>query len=129
MIDVVYYSSTSGYTHRFVDKLNTTAHRIPLKKSDAPLQVTAPYLLIIPTYGGHAGERPVLPPIVRFLNDPANRALIKGVVSCGNRSFGSTFCLAGDVVAHKCGIEHLHRVELFGTSEEVASVQHIIDHL
>lgn len=129
MIDVVYYSSASEYTHRFVAKLECISHRIPLRNNQPAINVTAPYLLIVPTYGGDAGERPVLPQIIRFLNDPNNRIHLKGVVSCGNRNFGSTFCLAGDVIAQKCGIEHLHRVELLGTPEDVAVVQHLIEHL
>lgn len=128
-MDVVYYSSTSEYTHRFVAKLGGTAYRIPLRKADGELKATKPYLLIVPTYGGDAGERPVLPQIIKFLNDPYNRALIRGVVSCGNRNFGSTFCIAGDLISAKCKVPHLHRVELLGTGEDVEIVQRILTDL
>jgi len=131
-MDVVYYSSVSGNTKRFVESLdleNSEVHRIPLRKADALLEVTKPFVLIIPSYGGEAGERPVLPPIIRFLNNPANRALIVGVVCCGNTNFGATYCKAGIEVAAKCKVPLLAKVEIFGTPEQVSDVKSIIEHL
>lgn len=103
---IVYFSSTTENTHHFVHKLGLPSARIPIKKTDGPLTVTKPYVLICPTYGGgvsiHGGQpRPVPIQVIRFLNDPANRALIRGVISGGNTNFGADYGTAGDLISHK----------------------------
>lgn len=35
---------------------------------------------------------------IRFLNDPHNRQLIRGVIAAGNRNFGEAYGQAGDVI-------------------------------
>src|SRR5690606_35653965 len=52
MTDLVYFSSVSGNTHRFVQKLDRPALRIPLYPREEPLVVSEPYVLLVPTYGG-----------------------------------------------------------------------------
>lgn len=37
--------------------------------------------------------------MIRFLNDPHNRQLIRGVIAAGNRNFGEAFARAGDVIS------------------------------
>lgn len=123
MCDVVYFSTQSGNTRRFVEKLDVPAQRIPHSRNDAPLRVTRPYVLILPTYGDGDPRTAVPGPVIRFLNDPRNRALIQGVVAGGNTNFGAAFGLAGRVVAHKCEVPLLHRFELMGTPEDVAKVR------
>ena len=123
MCDVVYFSTQSGNTRRFVEKLDVPAQRIPRSRNDAPLRVTRPYVLILPTYGDGDPRTAVPGPVIRFLNDPRNRALIQGVVAGGNTNFGAAFGLAGRVVAHKCEVPLLHRFELMGTPEDVAKVR------
>ena len=49
---LVYFSSTSENTHRFVGKLGLPAVRIPLLPTDGPLRVDEEYVLVVPTYGG-----------------------------------------------------------------------------
>lgn len=120
---LVYFSSVSENTHRFVQKLGVAAHRIPLRAHDEPPRVTEPYVLLTPTYGGGDGRGAVPKQVVRFLNDAGNRALIRGVISAGNTNFGDSYCLAGDVVAAKCQVPHLDRFELLGTPEDVARVR------
>ena len=51
---VVYFSSATQNTRRFVDKLGLRSARIPLHRRDEPLVVDEPYVLICPTYGGGA---------------------------------------------------------------------------
>ena len=121
---IVYFSSTTENTHHFVHKLGLPSARIPIKKTDGPLTVTKPYVLICPTYGGgvsiHGGQpRPVPIQVIRFLNDPANRALIRGVISGGNTNYGT----AGDLISHKCHVPHLYRFELMGNDEDVTTVR------
>lgn len=124
---LTYFSSTTENTHRFVQKLDFPALRIPLRKTEPELFVHEPYVLIVPTYGGGAGmtgefSRPVPKQVIKFLNAESNRALLRGVIAAGNLNFGVDFCKAGDIVAAKCGVPYLYRFELMGTDEDVARV-------
>ena len=84
---VVYFSSATRNTERFVEKLDLPSKRIPLHKTEPPLVVDEPYVLICPTYGGGASisgatnTKPVPPQVIRFLNNPHNRNLIRNVTS------------------------------------------------
>ncbi len=79
--DLICFSSVSGNTARFVDKVDARrgarSARIPLHPADGPLKATAPYVLVLPTYGGGEGHGAVPKQVIRFLNDPDNRALIE----------------------------------------------------
>jgi len=119
---LVYFSSISGNTARFIDKLGLRAQRIPLYRGDEPLQVDEPYVLVTPTYGGGDGNGAVPKQVIRFLNDERNRRGIRGVISAGNTNFGAGFCIAGDIISRKCDVPHLYRLELFGTADDVARV-------
>ncbi|MHA2789730.1 class Ib ribonucleoside-diphosphate reductase assembly flavoprotein NrdI [Corynebacterium sp. S7] len=125
---VVYFSSVTENTRRFVDKLGLPARRIPIYRNDAPLVVNEPYVLVCPTYGGgaslnHENSRPVPKQVIRFLNDEHNRGLIRGVIAAGNSNFGPDYCVAGDVIAKKCDVPFLYRFELMGTPEDVHHVR------
>jgi len=123
---LVYFSSVSGNTARFVEKLGMRAVRIPLHQTDAALVVDEPFVLITPTYGGGQGrgeESGAVPKqVIRFLNDERNRSLLRGVISAGNTNFGEHFCLAGEIISRKCRVPHLYRLEVFGTPEDVDRV-------
>ncbi|WP_396655187.1 class Ib ribonucleoside-diphosphate reductase assembly flavoprotein NrdI [Microbacterium sp.] len=123
---LVYFSSVSGNTARFIEKLDLPARRIPLHRSEEPLVVDEPFVLVTPTYGGGQGrgeEKGAVPKqVIRFLNDERNRRHIRGVISAGNTNFGEAFCLAGEIVSRKCHVPHLYRLEVFGTSEDVERV-------
>ena len=123
MTDLVYFSSVSGNTDRFVQKLDRPALRIPLHAKDEPLVVTEPYVLLVPTYGGGPETRAVPKQVIRFLNDAENRANLRGVIAAGNSNFGATFGLAGDVISAKCGVPYLYRFELLGMDEDVDNVR------
>ena len=119
---LVYFSSRSGNTHRFVEKLGLPALRLPLE-SDAPIpRADQPYVLITPTYGGGEVKGAVPKPVIRFLNDEHNRALIRGVIASGNTNFGTAYALAGDIIAAKCAVPFLFRFELLGTAEDIDNV-------
>ena len=123
MTRIVYFSSASNNTARFVEKLDRPAARLPLRSGDPDIKADEPYVLIVPTYGGGNGEGAVPKQVIRFLNDPARRALIRGVIGTGNRNFGATFALAGRVIAGKCDVPLLDRIELAGTTNDVARVR------
>lgn len=121
---VVYFSSATENTRRFVDKLGLPSQRIPLRLSDEPLVVNEPYALVCPTYGGgaslnHQNSRPVPKQVIRFLNNEHNRSLIRAVISGGNSNFGTDFGKAGDVISAKCKVPYVYRYELMGTEEDV----------
>jgi protein involved in ribonucleotide reduction len=123
---LVFFSSVSGNTARFIEKLGMRAVRIPIRADEPPLIVDEPFVLVTPTYGGGQGrgeEKGAVPKqVIRFLNDERNRRLIRGVISAGNTNFGEHFCLAGDIVSRKCHVPHLYRLELFGTPDDVDRV-------
>lgn len=123
---LVYFSSVSENTHRFVQKLGYDATRIPLH---GRIRVDEPYVLVLPTYGGGQATPDInvggyVPKqVIAFLNDEHNRSLLRGVIAAGNTNFGAEFCYAGDVVSRKCGVPYLYRFELMGTEDDVAAVR------
>ncbi|WP_426181486.1 class Ib ribonucleoside-diphosphate reductase assembly flavoprotein NrdI [Microbacterium sp. TWP3-1-2b2] len=123
---LVYFSSTSGNTARFIEKLGLPAQRIPLHRGDGDLTVDEPFVLVTPTYGGGQGrgeEKGAVPKqVIRFLNDEGNRRNIRGVISAGNTNFGASFGVAGDIISRKCHVPHLYRFEVFGTQDDVDRV-------
>lgn len=129
MAKVVYFSSASENTRRFIEKLGVEADRIPLYPTEEPLTVDEPYVLVLPTYGGGNDKGAVPKQVIKFLNDEHNRSLIRGVVSAGNTNFGTAYCIAGDIVAAKCHVPHLYKFELFGTSEDVENVRNGLEEL
>lgn len=120
---LVYFSSTSENTHRFVGKLGLPAARIPLRRTDPPLVVDEEYVLVVPTYGGGSVKGAVPKQVIAFLNNPGNRALCRGVIASGNTNFGQAYCLAGDIIATKLGVPFLYRYELLGTPTDVVRVK------
>lgn len=125
---LVYFSSASENTHRFVRKLEVPAIRIPLHDREGRFEVRRPYVLIVPTYGGGTtvtGRDTSFVPkqVIRFLNNEHNRSLIRGVIAAGNTNFGESFCFAGDIVSRKCNVPYLYRFELMGTADDVARVR------
>lgn len=123
MSDLVYFSSASGNTHRFVEKLGLPAQRIPIYSREAPLVVDEPFVLIVPTYGGGPETKAVPKQVIRFLNDEHNRSLCRGVIAAGNTNFGEAYGIAGDIIARKLQVPHLYRFELFGTPDDVIAVK------
>ena len=123
MGSVVYFSSATGNPRRFVEKLGFPAVRIPLLAKDEPLRVTEEYVLIVPTYGGGNLKGAVPKQVIKFLNNPDNRALCRGVISSGNTNFGKAYCIAGDIIAAKLGVPHMYKFELLGTPEDVSRVR------
>lgn len=120
---LIYFSSASNNTHRFVEKLGLDAVRLPLHTRDETHLATEPFVLVVPTYGGGNDGGAVPKQVVKFLNVEANRNLIRGVIAAGNTNFGDAFCLAGDIIAAKCRTQLLYRVELMGTPEDVERVR------
>ena len=134
ILHVVYFSSPSENTHRFVEKLHASATRIPFDGTQH-VRVNHDYVLICPTYsgGGKSAQgtldtRCVVPKqVIQFLNDEHDRALCRAVIGCGNTIFGDSFAISGAIIAQKLGIPMAYQFELSGTREDVARVQKLID--
>lgn len=122
MVEIVYFSSRSENTHRFIGKLDIACARIPIR-TEVAFAARRPYVLVVPTYSGEGGRGAVPKQVVRFLNDTENRSHIRGVIAAGNSNFGATFGLAGNVIARKCQVPYLYRFELLGTDEDVTNVK------
>ncbi|GGE72039.1 class Ib ribonucleoside-diphosphate reductase assembly flavoprotein NrdI [Nesterenkonia cremea] len=123
---LIYFSSVSNNTHRFVEKLGLpeqSTARLPLRTKDETLEAAEPFVLILPTYGADGGKGSVPKQVIKFLNVESNRALLRGVIGAGNTNFHESYCIAGDIVAQKCGVPHLYRFELMGTDEDVSRVR------
>ncbi|MGW9231370.1 class Ib ribonucleoside-diphosphate reductase assembly flavoprotein NrdI [Pseudorhizobium sp. NPDC055634] len=123
MAGLVYFSSRSENTRRFVEKLGQSAVRLPVEADAVRPLADRPYVLVTPTYGA-GGDRGAVPkPVIRFLNDPRNRHLLRGVIAAGNTNFGEAYGRAGRIIADKCGVPLLYRFELLGTAEDVIAVR------
>ncbi|MDO4665536.1 MAG: class Ib ribonucleoside-diphosphate reductase assembly flavoprotein NrdI [Actinomycetaceae bacterium] len=120
---LVYFSSATNNTHRFVKRLGFPADRIPLRPRDPFLYVKQPYVLVIPTYGGGSIKGAVPKQVVKFLNVPENRQYCRGVITGGNTNFGQAYCIAGDIISTKLNVPHMYKFELLGTGEDVAKVR------
>ncbi|QOQ39679.1 class Ib ribonucleoside-diphosphate reductase assembly flavoprotein NrdI [Trueperella pecoris] len=123
MVHIVYFSSTTNNTQRFVEKLGFSNERIPLRPTDDFLRVEQEYVLVTPTYGGGNQKGAVPKQVIKFLNDEHNRSLIRGVISAGNTNFGTAYCLAGDIISAKTKVPHMYRFELLGTPRDVEVVR------
>ena len=119
---VVYFSSISGNTHKFVEKLHARTQRLPLRTGEDTLVVQEPYVLCVPTYGKPEGAGNVPPQVVKFLNVEENRRNMVGVIGAGNTKFGPLFGIAADIVSAKCDVPVLFKFELMGTPSDVDKV-------
>ncbi len=120
---IVYYSSSSENTYKFVESLQIRNLRIPISmKDDCPI-IDEPYVLISPCYGNDDGSKAVPKQVIRFLNKTENRSMIRGVIGAGNRNFGDRFAYAADVISKKCDIPILYRFELSGTPTDTSNVK------
>ncbi|WP_339021051.1 class Ib ribonucleoside-diphosphate reductase assembly flavoprotein NrdI [Spiroplasma endosymbiont of Atherix ibis] len=127
---VVYFSSISNNTHRFMEKLDVNYSRIPYDLENE-LIVDKEYVLITPTYAGGGGDKKGSVPaqVVKFLNNEVNRNLCRGVIASGNTNFGDTFAIAGPIISKKLKVPFLYQFELLGTRHDVDTVRKILDDL
>ncbi|MCG9537377.1 class Ib ribonucleoside-diphosphate reductase assembly flavoprotein NrdI [Providencia huaxiensis] len=120
---LIYFSSRSENCHRFIEKLDIPATRLPIGNHESSLIATKPYVLLLPTYGGGGTKGAVPKEVIQFLNIEVNRELIRGVIAAGNTNFGDAYAIAGNIIAQKCHVPYLYRFELLGTAKDVQSVQ------
>ena len=121
-LGIVYFSNYSENTKRFVEKLGLEATRIPIKDSSNSIIVPDRYVLFVPTYGGGSESHAIPKQVRSFLNIESNRQKMVAVVGLGNTNFGEDYCKAADMIAAKTGVPILGRVEIFGTEEDVNTI-------
>lgn len=130
MYDIVYFSNVSNNTHRFVEKLDLPAQRIPVRwDSEQSLVANKEYVLFVPTYGGGNDGHTIPKQVKKFLNIKTNRNLLRGVVGFGNTNFGDHYCKAAEMISAKTGVPLLYRVEIMGTPYDVEQVLERLDRL
>ncbi|WP_237077113.1 class Ib ribonucleoside-diphosphate reductase assembly flavoprotein NrdI [Mycoplasma phocoenae] len=122
-IHVVYFSSMTENTKKFVTKLNVENTRIPYDENET-IEVKQDYVLISPTYsGGLEDFKGSVPKQVKqFLNNENNRKHCVAVIGSGNTNFGDTYGLAGYVLSAKLQVPLMHIFELIGTAHDVKTV-------
>ena len=128
-IRIVYYSSVTENTKRFVDKLGFSSERIGLKIKGDFLNVDYPYVLAVPSYKGGANTGAVPRQVINFLNDEQNRSLCIGLIGGGNINFGADYNIGVQVISTKLQVPVLYRFELMGTPEDVFKVREgVLEH-
>lgn len=121
---ITYFSSASGFTHRFVEKVGLPATRIPLRpRVEGMIEIHEPCVLIVPTYGAGPHTKAVPKQVIQFLNIKSNRDAIWGVIGAGNTNFGDAYAIAGDIVSNKLQVPLLYRFEISGVPEDVERVR------
>ena len=122
---VVYFSSSTENTRRFVDKVGIPSVRLPVIRKDPPIKGDAPYVLIVPSYGGGRMEpKHAIPKqVMTFLKDPESRDNCVGVISSGNMNFGEAYLIAGKLLSEKLKVPFLYGFELLGTPVDVDRVR------
>lgn len=122
---LVYYTSKTGNTKRFLDGIDLPYETFRIDKQDKIIDDD--FILFCPTYADRAGRHKVPPLVVKFLNHIENRSRLLGVVGFGNRNFGKLFAISADVISQKCNVPILYKVELFGNLDERARVKDIVN--
>ncbi|AVN63908.1 class Ib ribonucleoside-diphosphate reductase assembly flavoprotein NrdI [Mesoplasma florum] len=126
-VHVVYFSSISNNTHRFIQKLGVKNSRIPYELEEE-INVDSDYVLITPTYsgGGEFTSGAVPKQVIKFLNNENNRNYCRGVIASGNTNFGNTFAMAGPILSKKLNVPLLYQFELLGTQNDVEKINEIL---
>ena len=127
-IHVVYFSSSTNNTKRFIDKLGFKNSRIPISHEEETIKVDSNYVIICPTYsgGGEFTSNAIPKSVIKFLNVKENRDLCRGVIATGNTNFNDTFALAGPILSKKLNVPLLFQLELSGTKEDVERTKKIL---
>lgn len=118
MSTLVFFSSVSANTRRFVEKLGIPATAVALRGPQPEMDET--FVLMTPSYGG--GELPRQVEV--FLKAGRNASLVRGVIGAGNTNFGEDYCKAAKHIAERFNVPLLYKFELTGTPEDVNRVQH-----
>ena len=129
MTSLVYFSSASENTHRFVQKLGLPAPRIPTARPRGHLRAHEPYVLIVPTYGGGndgmGRDTSYVPKrSSKFLNNDAQQGADPRRDRGRQHQLRRILSVLQETSSlSKCRVPYLYRFELMGTAEDVERVR------
>lgn len=122
---LVYFSNVSGYTKRFINKLDLPNVAIPLYTRDESPVMEEPFILVFPSYGRGSAKAAVPKQVIKFLNIEQNRDNLLGIVGVGNRTFGENYQIGARIASAKTQKPILYTLELMGLPEDVEAVRDI----
>lgn len=123
---IVFFSSKSENTLRFVNKVNLPAVRLPATTQGPFPKLTADYVLIVPTFGAGKTMGAIPMPVRKFLNEDAESRLhCVGVIGGGNTTFGS-YATSADLISKKLEIPSLYKFEVLGMPQDVIAVRDLL---
>jgi protein involved in ribonucleotide reduction len=125
---VVYYSSRTENTHRFVQKLGLGNICRLEKGAESPL-LDEEFILICPSYGGGAVKGSIPPEVYALLNVKGNREKLIGVIGSGNTNFGTMYCHSAKMISEKCNVPLLYKFELMGSITDVNNIKRGVESL
>lgn len=127
MAGVVYYS-VSNKTRRFVSRINDKHNVIELSGHDPFIQMTEPFICIVPSYEQH-----VLPDVYDSFEDffmtGNNVSLCKGLFAAGNRNFAELFGVTAHELRDEFGIDILHYFEFQGSDYDLEKIEKELDNI
>lgn len=109
---LVAYISRTGNIDRFVKKSGVEKY---LRIFSGGEIIPEPFVLI--TYTTGLGEVPE--EIIKLLDNQLNASNLRGIVSSGNRSFGTTYGKAANIISKKYKVPLLMKFELSGREPDV----------
>lgn len=113
-MELIYYSKSNN-TKRFVDSLE-----LDLEKHSIDSEPKDKYVLFTPTY--NFGQ---IPDKVQEFLDKYSDGMV-GVISFGNRNWGSLFAVSGNKISDSYGVPLLYKLELSGTQVDRENVENIL---
>lgn len=116
------YFSITGQTHRFIEKTGLPAYEIT--DADPYHEMTAPFILVVPTY-----DDEMLEPVVTFLGYHANHRRLVGVAGGGNRNFNDLYIHNAKDIARALDVPVVFDFEFNGTPADVKKFQKVVQQL
>lgn len=128
-IPIYFYSSTSGMVRQFAQALGRPVFDLTEREVRQSVP-EGPWVLLTPSYKtGNADNDTIPEPVKRFLQDPATRRRMVGVMGSGNRNFGRHYQAAARDIAKRSKRPVLFEFELQGTQWDVEEAKELLREL
>lgn len=129
MIPLYFYSSSSGMTRSFVERLGRPAFDLSQAEVRSS-ELSDHWVLVTPSYCAGNGHNDTLPaPVRSFLSRPHTRRLMVGIIGSGNRNFGEHYQKAARDLSRLSDRPILFEFELMGTPDDVTRCNQILQRL
>lgn len=93
-MQIVFFSLT-GQTRFFIQKLKLEKEPIEITADYPDIEMSEPFILLIPTYAEHIGNKTIsqdiLDPVFEFMETVKNSTLCFGLIGSGDKNFGDLF--------------------------------------